>query len=444
MTDHRSRPARRTFLKAVGATALSSRFVPSGILAAEGRPAASDRLTFGHIGVGGMGGYHLEDMVRRMSKGWVNVAAVCDVDEKRLAEAARAAGPQASAYRDYRYVLERDDIDGVVISTPDHWHAVQMVHAAECGKHAYVEKPACCTIEEGKAMVEAARRHKVSVQVGSQGRSQPEAYLGCRYAANRLGPIRKVECWHYASPSHPAVPDRVPPPELDWDLWLGPLRWRPYNPHYCHGTFRWLMESGGGQIRDRGAHVFSCAKYLTGTDGQEPIAIEATGTAPEEGLWDTAVDMEVKYTFKNPDWVLIWRQPGSKVEREARREGEPGIGHDDYGAVFHGEKESLVLWGGDGGTWTERKAREWEPPPDAKEVYKSPGHKEDWFEGIKTGKVTIMNIEASVEVANLCVLGNISFLLGRRINWDPDGKDILGDEQARRMMGRPQRHPYHL
>ena len=444
MTKGRNRIERRSFLKAVGGAAALPAAVPGGVFAAGGRLAPSDRLVFGHIGVGGMGGHHLRDMVRRMQRGWVSVAAVCDVDKKRLARAWKIAGPQAEPYHDYRYLIERDDIDGVVIATPDHWHAVMMVHAAECGKHVYVEKPACCTIEEGKAMVAAAKRNKIAVQVGSQGRSQPEAYLAHRYIVNRLGKVKWVQCWHYPSPSRPAVPDRDPPPELDWDMWLGPLRWRPYNPQYCHGVFRWLMESGGGEIRDRGAHVFSCAKYFTGTDGQEPVSVEATGTSPDEGLWDSAVDMEVKYTFKNPDWVLTWSQPGHKIPGEKRYKGEPKIRRDGYGAVYHGENENLVVWAGDGGTWVERKAREWKPPSGFKDVYKSPGHKEDWFKGIKTGAKTIMNIEAAVEVANMCILGNLSFLLGRKLNWDPVKKEIVGDEQARRMMSRPQRHPYHL
>ena len=249
-----------------------------------------------------MGGYHLRDMKRRMTRGEVNIAAVCDVDEKRLPNASQTAGPQADVYRDYRYVLERHDIDAVVIATPDHWHGVQMVHAAECGKHVYVEKPACCTIEEGKAMIAAAAKNRVSVQVGSQGRSQPEAYLAHRYLANGvIGRVEEVNCFHYPSPAdNNPVPDQDPPPELDWDLWLGPLRWRPYNPRYLHGVFRWLMESGGGQIRDRGAHVMSCAMWWLGADGTGPVTVEATGTAPTKGLWDSAVKMNVTTRSRTP------------------------------------------------------------------------------------------------------------------------------------------------
>jgi predicted dehydrogenase len=399
-----------------------------------------------------MGGYHLGDMVNRMKNGEVQIAAVCDVDENRLRKAGETAGSQAERYRDYRYVLERKDIDAVVIATPDHWHGVQMVHAAECGKHVYVEKPACCTIEEGKAMVSAAENNGVSVQVGSQGRSQPEAYLMHRYLANGvIGKVRHVECFHYPSPSdNNPVPDSAPPPELDWDLWLGPLRWRPYNKRYCHGTFRWILESGGGQIRDRGAHVMSCAMWWMGADGTGPVTVEATGTPPAKGLWDAAVLMNVEYTFKNPDWKMTWTQMPNKdlptveqrtpqEEKEFSRISRPG-----YGAIYHGDNGQCMHWGGDGGTWAERKVREWTPPAGALEVYQSPGHKEDWFEGIRTGKKTIMNIAAAVGVANLTILGNLSYILGRKLVWDQSKQEIIGDEHAHRLMSRPQRYPYHL
>ncbi len=444
---------RREFLAgaAAGAAAVSfPYFVPSGALAARGRGGANERITMAHIGVGGMGGSHLRGMVKRRDKGEVNIAAVCDADENRLANAVKTAGKGVQPYRDYRYILQRKDIDAVVIATPDHWHGVQMVHAAECGKHVYVEKPACCTIEEGKAMVAAAKKNKVSVQVGSQGRSQPEAYLAHRYLVNgNIGHISRVDCFHYPSPEdNNPVPDSAPPPELDWDLWLGPLRWRPYNKRYCHGVFRWVLESGGGQIRDRGAHVMSCAMWWMGADGTGPVTIEATGTAPTKGLWDSAVLMKVTYTFKNPDWTLTWTQmPREQLPSAEKRTGkEPGgrISRPGYGAIYRGDKGEFIHWGGDGGTWAEKKAREWKPSAGAKDVYKSPGHKEDWFKGIKTGAKTIMNIEAAVGVANLCVLGNLSFILGRKLRWDPVKQEIVGDEQARRMMGRPQRHPYHL
>lgn len=213
---------RREFLTTAAAAASLPYLIPAKVA------GANERLTFGHIGVGGMGGYHLGDMKGRADRNEVNIAAVCDVDENRLAHAAKTAGPNVDVYRDYRYVLDRKDIDGVVVATPDHWHAVQMVHAAERGKHVYVEKPACCTIDEGKTMVAAAKKHKVSVQVGSQGRSTADCHAAATYLRNgMIGKVRRVECWHYANPVGGDQPDGVCPPELDWDLWLGPMHGGP-------------------------------------------------------------------------------------------------------------------------------------------------------------------------------------------------------------------------
>ncbi len=442
---------RRQFLAAAGTAVASAPYlIPAGVLAARGRAGANERITTAHIGVGGRGGGLMREVQEFQEDGLVKVAAVCDIDRSRLAKALEQAGAGVEPYHDYRYILERKDIDAVVIGTPDHWHGVQVVHAAECGKHIYCEKPACCTIEEGKAMVAAVKKNKVSVQIGSQGRSQPEAYLAHRYLVNgNIGHISRVDCFHYPSPEdNNPVPDSDPPPELDWDMWLGPLRWRPFNKRYCHGVFRWLLESGGGQIRDRGAHVMSCAMWWMGADGTGPVTIEATGTPPTKGLWDSAVLMDVTYTFKNPDWVLTWRQmPNDQLPPAEQRTGdEPGgkISRPGYGAIYRGDKGEFIHWGGDGGTWAEKKARLWEPPAGAKDVYKSPGHFEDWFSAIKTGAKTIMDIEAGVGVANLCILGNLSYILGRKLQWDQAKQTIVGDELAERMMSRPQRHPYSL
>jgi len=271
-----------------------------------------------------------------------------------------------------------------------------------------------------------------------------------------IGKVQRVECFHYPSPEDTKpVPDSEPPPQIDWDLWLGPMRWRPFNQRYLHGTFRWVLESGGGQIRDRGAHVMSCAMWWLGQDGTGPVKVEATGTPPKQGLWDSAVLMNVTYTFRNPDWVMTWTQlPNEdlpKVENRTPEELEAGrefgitrIARPGYGAIYHGDQGKCMHWGGDGGTWAEKKVREWKPPAGAKEVYKSPGHFEDWFDCIRTGKKPITNIEAGVGVANLTILGNLAYVLGRPIQWDQAKMEIVGDEEARRLMSRPQRHPYHL
>jgi hypothetical protein len=215
------------------------------------------------------------------------------------------------------------------------------------------------------------------------------------------------------------------------------------------------MESGGGQIRDRGAHVMSNVLWILDADRKvfasprqpaPPITVTARGTVPTKGLWDTAVTMEVVYEFRDPDWTLTWAQPGERIPFGEENPGLLSRARDTYGAVYQGTHDKLVLWAGDGHAITERKAMEWTPGADAKEVHRSPDfdHFADWFEAIKTGRDPVMNIEAGVATAYLTVLGNLSLLLGRTLTWDPTKREIVGDETARRLMSRPQRYPYVL
>ena len=173
--------SRRTFLKTAGLATGSAlalpHFIPATVFGLQWSHGANQRLSVALIGVGERGTNHLVNMADRMGKGLVNVAAVCDVDEKRLEKALQIAGPKTDVYRDYRYILERKDIDAVIIATPDHWHGVQFVQAAQCGKHVYCESPACSTIDEGKAMIEAARKAKIATQIGAQAVRKAEAYL---------------------------------------------------------------------------------------------------------------------------------------------------------------------------------------------------------------------------------------------------------------------------
>ncbi len=427
-----ARVSRRRFLLTAAGAAAFPLLAPARVW------GANDRLTVGHIGVGGMGTAHLKNMKLFREEGDVNIAAVCDADENRLGKAVEEAGGGVAPYRDYRYILERKDVDAVVIATPDHWHPVQCVHGLESGKHVYVEKPASVTVRDGRAMVNAAKRYRRVVQVGSQGRSARPAHAACTFIRNgMLGKVHTVTCWHTLNPVGGTDPDSAPPPELDWDLWLGPLPWRPYNKGYCPGTFRWLLESGGGVIRDRGAHVFSVIRWCLEADQQHPVTIEATGTPPPKGLWDCPPLMKVVYTFKDPDWKLIWEQPGDKRGRE------------DFGIVFHGDKDFLIV--SRDGTQVDpmKKAHEYVVPPGGVHVPEitkyadyNMNHKQDWFEAIRTGRPPIMDIESAHRAGTLCILGNLSYRLGRTLQWDGANERVIGDEQANRLLSRPHRYPY--
>ena len=418
---------RRRFLGGAVRTATAAAMAPAvftrGFLGAQ---SPNERIVTGHIGVGGMGSGHLNGLKE-------NCGAICDVYEPHLQRAAGAVGRYVPLYKDFRELLDQRDIDAVFIATPDHWHGVMSIYACEAGKDVYVQKPASVTIEEGRKMVEAAHRSGRVVQVGSQGRSTEAAYKACRYIRNgQLGKVKEVACWHYPNPVGGFKPDTDPPATLDWDLWLGPCRYVPYNEERCHFNFRWFLEFGGGQIRDRGAHVMSVAMWCMNADATGPVSVKATGTSPREGIWDCPVDMEVEYVFKNPDWTMWWRQPGKP---------ELGAG---YGAKYFGEKDTLIVTGGDGGCGTERKASEYEPPADGVHPYKSPGHEQDFMNCVRTREKPIMTIEAGHAVSTLCILGNISYILGRKLQWDAAAERVVGDEEANRMLTRPNRSPWRI
>ena len=449
MTRQPPRPpspvSRRVFLETGLPATVAFQILPSRVLGASGRPGANSRLVVAHIGVGGMGMTHLQNMLRFQKEDRVRIAAVCDADDNRL-EAAwenTAAGPEKAApYRDYRHILERQDIDAVIIATPDHWHAVQTVHACEAGKHVYVEKPASVTVAEGRAMVTAARRNRVAVQVGAQGRTAKGAWHTCRAIRNGIvGRVRKVSCWHYANPVDDApVPDSDPPEGLDWDLWLGPLPWRPFNRRYHPANFRWILESGGGQIRDRGAHQFSTILWCMNADHQTSFTVEATGRPPGRGLWDCPIDMQVTYQFRNPDWTLEWGQPGNRV------------GETEFGNVFWGEHGRLVLeWEG-GYRPANPEAIRFQLPPGGQEVPRTDdyedfnmNHKADWFRSIREGHLRpAVDIEIGHRTATLCNLGNLAYILRRTLTWDGEREQVLNDPEANRLLSRPQRYPYVL
>lgn len=427
--------SRRGFIKGSAATALGVaglQVVPRHVLGGPNRTAPSDMLRAGNIGVGGRGRGFLRPGV---------TVAVCDVDQQRMQSALeRLRDDSVRTYTDYRELLDQDDIDVVFITTPDHWHAKMTVDACEAGKDVYVEKPACNTIEEGIAMVNAARRYARVVQVGSQGRSQNGAYHGCKYIRNgQLGTISEVRCWHYENPKGDFTPNAEPPEHLDYERWVGPAQWLPYNSRRTHGSFRWMLDFGGGQIRDRGAHVMSVALWCMEADDTHPVSIEASGNPHFEGQYDTPHTMKVVYEFKNPDWTLVWDMPG-----EPHEEGFEWV-RNSYGANYIGDKDNLIITYGDTAhTDTEQKAKDFEVPENGVEVFHSPGHRENFEDCVRTREKPIMDIEAGVKVANLCILGNLSYALGRKLEWDGETQTIRNDEEANRLLRRPGRGEWQL
>lgn len=442
---------RRAFLQSSAAASVPLfDIVPARALGLQG-PAPSDTIALGHIGIGGRGRQFLRpeadfgkqlpanpnlggDGTRMQAP--ARSVALCDIDPKRLDDAATRVGGRPKTYRDFRKLLEDKSVDAVVIGSPDHWHALMTILACQAGKDVYCEKPACNTVEEGRAMCNAAERYARVVQIGSQGRSQLAAWQAAMYIRNgQLGKIREVLCWHYASPEGDWTPDTEPPQGLDYDMWVGPARWLPYNVKHTHGQFRWMIDFGGGQIRDRGAHVMSIANWIMDRDHTGPVTIDASGEPPHDGMYDSGVTMRIAYHFKDPDFTLVWAQPGeASKELEAR-----------YGAVYHGEKGHITVTLGDGaGTNTDPHVKEYVAPWNGVKVFKSPGHIENFLDCIKTREKPIMHMEAAHRVATLCILGNVGFQLQRKLEWDPITERVHNDDEANRLLSRPGRGPWHL
>jgi len=428
-----SRCSRRDFLKGAGLGLAAPYFLTSTALGGPEKEPASDRIAVGHIGVGGMGNGHLRQV---LGSRVATPVAVCDVDKERLSRAESSTEGKAKAYADFRQLLEHPGLDAVVIASPDHWHALHVLHAVAAGKDAYVQKPMCVTVREGQAMVAATRRHHRIVQVGSQGRSQSGGRYSAQYVRNGYcGRVREARCWHYPNPRRDASPPSPVPPQLDYDMWLGPLPYFPYHPAHTHGSFRWLMCSGGGNIRDRGAHIFGIVCWTMNVDHTGPVSIEATGDIPD-GLYDIPTTMSVVYEFKNPDWTLHWDQPGEP--RCLGGDPRPPA----YGVAFIGDKDTLVVGNCDGVRYDKKVV--FEPGAHETALYVSNDHVGNFLDCVRSRKDPIVPVEAGHRITSLCALGNLAYKLGRKLRYDPVKEQFIGDEEANRQLGYPYREPWVL
>ena len=419
--------SRRSFVGGAAAAALPA-IVPSSALAGRGRQGANDRIRVAVIGTGGMGTGHVAP----------DTVALCDVDDGHLAAAAKRV-TQGTPFltKDFRRILDRKDVDAVIIATPDHWHALMTVMACQAGKHVMSEKPTAKTIAEGRAMVTAARKYNRVVQIHAQGRSNGNAHAACQYVRNGgIGEIERVDVWHPLNFSTDSWGEEQPVPAgFDYDMWLGPARWAPYHPLRAHFNFRWFMDYGGGFLRDRGNHALSIVSWLTDNDGYKGlVTVEAKGDPHLTGFYDAPANMSVTWRFHKPEWMLTWGQPGVPNPRM------PG----DWGATYTGDKGDLVVLGGDGGCDTEQKAKEFQVPSGGVEIYKSPGHRENWLDCIRTGMRPVMDVEIGHHVITLCILGNIAWRLQRKVTFDFAREKFIGDEEADRMIAEPMRAPWKL
>lgn len=429
---------RREFMSR-GAAALSAAVaIPTFVRStAFGAAAPSNRITMGMIGMGGQMGGHFRAMLGRSD---VQVLAVCDVDRRKREEAkaqtesAYAEAMPSGAYKgcdaylEYERVCERPDIDAVLIATPDHWHAAISLAAIKAGKDVFCEKPMTLTIREGRLVSDACKQYGTIYQVGSQQRSEWAFRTACEIVRN--GWIGKVRTC-YASLgqfAEPATLAEQPIPEgFDYDRWLGPTPWYPYNERRVEGNFgggwRCFWEYGSRKNGDWGAHHFDIIQWALGMDDSGPVKFIPKGwegTSHQTHIYADGATVLRDYPTHNP------ANPGNRMIQFVGEKGE----------VFVSRNEMLD-------TVPAGLARTPLAPSDV-HLYESRSHLGNWIDCIRSRKQPICHAEIGHRTATICQLNGIAQRLGRPVEWDPVQEQILNDPEAARWCDRPRRAPYVL
>jgi predicted dehydrogenase len=349
--------------------------------------------------------------------------AVCDVNQQFLDVAKRTVDQaygnrDCATYRDFRDLLESDDIDAVAIATPDHWHAVQAIWACRKGKDVYCEKPLSLTVREARAMVQAARRYGRVFQTGSQSRSYAPIRRACEMIRQgAIGELRAVHV-HCGGPSVPCnLPGETTPDHIDWDLWLGPAAWRPFHSWLADKNFRPFREYSGGGMTDWGCHHFDLGQWAMGMDNGGPIEI-----LPPDG--------------KEIQW-LTFRYADGKIMTHNSPLAEGGV-------VFVGS-DGKVTGHGMSTRWKTEPAGIWQLPlGPANPIEGAKAHSDDFLECVRSRRKPNADVEIGCRTVTVCHLGNIAYWLNRPIKWDPVAEEIVGDEDAARWLDRSRREPFNL
>ncbi len=384
----------------------------------------SDQVRIGAIGINGMGWSNLTAALKVPG---VTVGAICDVDQnvidKRLADLEKMGidTKKVQVYRDYRKLLDQKDIDAVIIGTPDHWHALQMIHACEAGKDVYVEKPVGNSIVECNAMVAAQKRYGRIVQAGQWQRSQQHFTDAINLVhSGQLGNIRTVKVWCYLDWKQPLdrKPDAAVPPGVDYKQWLGPAQNRPFNPNRFHFTFRWFWDYAGGLMTDWGVHLLDYALMGMKADTPKSIATLGGKFAKPDSADETPDTLMAMYEFDN--FNIVW-------------DHALGIGNGNYnrdhGIAFIGNAGTLVL-NRNGWEVIEEKKNE---PKLAVPFQKSSDnglnkHWENFIAVVRSRKAEQLNcsIQEAAKIARLSQMGNIAYRTNRKLFWD-NGKGQFTD-----------------
>ena len=424
------------------------------------RPAPSERVNLGHIGVGGRGAALLSAF---QALPQAQCVAMCDCFDHRRKEAVRVVNERYAArtaagqydgcvaYSDYRELLARDDIDAVVIATPDHWHVPIAIDAVRAGKDVYVEKPLAVAVSWNQAMRETVQRYGAVFQYGTQQRSDPKFRLACELARNgHLGELRHIEAWcpgmaapgWYESTSQGGgSTEPIPVPEgLDYDMWLGPAPASPYTKDRCTewGSYH-VYDNALGFIAGWGAHPLDIAQWGNDTDGEAPVTLEGTGDLPAEGLFNTIRGWDVHARWRNGVTLRFMNTRTAQAPVEKYR------AFSDHGTTFHGTKGWVSVDRGNPGIYASDPALlNHVFGPDEVRLPVSDHHQGNFLECVKSRARTVSPVETAVQSDIISHLSDIAIRVGRPVRWDVDKETILEDEAAARLLHRPLRSPWRL
>ena len=452
-----SKNSRRQFLEtsaAVSAAASVPYFFSRDRVLADDIRSKNDRINLGVIGAGGMANGNMN-----AAKNWVDVVAIADVDRGRAESSnGRMSDGKADVYEHYDAILERDDIDVIHVATPDHWHTKPLIEAMLAGKDVYCEKPLTLTIDEGKLIRQVQKETGRIVQVGTQQRSTFHLFVKAMaiVADGRVGKIKRVQAAIGGAPSSPAIPIAEVPQELNWDRWLGPapkVDFRSLPPASgkglgntnCHYEFRWWYEYSGGKLTDWGAHHVDICNWALQLNGQtegpisiggkakHPVSFE-NGNAIQNDRYNTATSFEFSVGY-----------PGG-TEMTIRSDTDNGVLIEgDKGRIFV-NRNKLV------GAPVEALADHPLPDDAISKVYKGlpmegnerGAHWANFLHCVRERKEPISDVHTHMQMLNVCHLAGISARLGRDLKWDDHQEQIVGDDQANAMLGRPYRSGYEI
>jgi predicted dehydrogenase len=425
---------RRALLKktaTIAGTAVTfPHLVPSSAVGASGSVAASNRITVGFIGTGGHG--RAVNLKNFLANADARAVAVCDVDpnQRNIAREMvnkKYGNSDCATYSDFREVLARDDIDAVMISTPDHWHVPISIAAAKAGKDVECEKPTL-TIEEGRVLCDVMKRYGRVFQWSTEDRAVHQYHRMCELVRNgRIGKIHTIRVELPSGPNTPGNPKPMPVPKgFDYDMWLGPAPWAPYTKDRIHWNFRWILDYSGGMLTDWGAHLLDGAQWGNDTEHTGPVEVEGKGEFWKEGLYNTAREFHIEYRYADGVRLIVTSGTPS-----LRFEGSEGwIGNRGWRAPLQAEPKAILdsVIG-----------------PNEIHLYTcKAGEQRNFLDCVKSRKDCYFPPEIGQRCFTIAHIGNISMLLGRKLRWDPDNERFVNDEQANRMLSRAMRSPWRL